>query len=346
MIFDMSKINDLTGIRFGRLVVKRQDGRSNKGQVRWLCQCDCGNTKTVDAYSLRSGNTRSCGCLEIENRYRLREDIVGRRFGRLTVVGLHAHKPVRYICKCDCGNETIVEQSNLKTNTTTSCGCRKREVGLESAKDLNGRVFGYLTVLGRHGTIGSRASWLCRCECGNTTVVTSSHLLDGHTTSCGCKIATNKGYLEYHGMSHTKLYGVYSTMMQRCNNSNDKAYAGYGGRGIKVCDEWSHSFTSFATWALSNGYGDGLSIDRIDNDGNYCPENCRWTTIEVQSNNRRVTKYRFIDGDRVPYSYLVKTYSISRAKLDTVSDTELENIIRRKEVEVIAELQLNAFKKR
>lgn len=101
-----------------------------------------------------------------------------------------------------------------------------------------------------------------------------------------------------HGLTNTKLYGVWRTMKSRCLNPNNKKYNDYGGRGIKVCEEWSLHFRSFYDWAMSNGYEEGLSIDRIDNDCDYCPENCRWTDWVTQANNRRVTPIIVVDGVR------------------------------------------------
>jgi hypothetical protein len=124
-------------------------------------------------------------------------------------------------------------------------------------------------------------------------------LTTGYTKSCGClRVDNGHRQLTKHGNSETKLYYVYSGMKQRCNNKNSHAYKNYGGRGIKICDEWT-DFTVFQDWAIKNGYKEnaGLSIDRIDVNGNYCPENCRWTTIDTQSNNKRSNKYFEMNGE-------------------------------------------------
>lgn len=176
--------------------------------------------------------------------------------------------------------------------------------------DLTGQKFGRLTVISRNGSAGGKRKWLCECDCGNTTTVTTTDLRSGHTTSCGCfhrevsartmrDIASGRtGVLNSsykHGDTGTKLYWVWSTMIQRCENRNNKRYPEWGGRGICVCDEW-HDFSVFRDWAMANGYREGLSLDRVDNDGNYCPENCRWATIQEQNNNKRNNKKNKNEG--------------------------------------------------
>ena len=107
----------------------------------------------------------------------------------------------------------------------------------------------------------------------------------GKIRSCGCLAEKNTDQTT-HGMSKTHLYGVWNSMKCRCNNPNTQHYKNYGARGIAVCDEWNADFMAFHDWAMSNGYHEGLTIDRIDVDGNYCPENCRWTSWKDQQNNR------------------------------------------------------------
>lgn len=130
--------------------------------------------------------------------------------------------------------------------------------------------------------------WKCKCDCGNITVVTSSSLASGRTVSCGCYNSEKR--LERnatHGHSNCKLYGVWNSMKARCYNKNNHAYNCYGGRGIKVCDEWINSFESFFNWSTANGYEDNLTLDRIDVNGDYSPDNCRYVTYLTQANNTR-----------------------------------------------------------
>ena len=153
-------------------------------------------------------------------------------------------------------------------------------------KELKGKTFGSWFV---EDYDISKQKWKLKCKCGNVGYAKSFTLLSGGSTQC-CKCRDKVVGLKNstHGLSKTKLHGIWNMMKQRCNNPNQAKYKNYGGRGIKVCDEWQNSFESFYSWAMSNGYSEKLSIDRIDVNGNYEPNNCRWVTNKVQSNNTRV----------------------------------------------------------
>lgn len=157
--------------------------------------------------------------------------------------------------------------------------------------DLTGRRFGRLTVIERaENTKGGKSRWVCKCDCGNTIISKADNLKSGNTKSCGCyasELTANRNYK--HGNGHSRLYHIWDKMRQRCYNPKDPKYSRYGARGITVCPEWSN-FQVFYEWAITNGYADNLTIDRRDNDGNYCPQNCHWATAKEQANNKSNNK--------------------------------------------------------
>lgn len=157
--------------------------------------------------------------------------------------------------------------------------------------DLTGKRFGKLTAINSHYDKEKKVTfWECKCDCGNVTFVRANSLVHERTKSCGClRTESNMQKKTTHGLSGTPLYTAWYAMKKRCNNPGNHNYDRYGGRGISVCNEWIDSFEAFSDWALSNGYREGLSIDRIDNDGDYSPENCRWVDIKTQNNNRGVS---------------------------------------------------------
>lgn len=159
--------------------------------------------------------------------------------------------------------------------------------------DLTGQRFGRLVVIERIGlNKNKKATWLCRCDCGNEIVAISNSLRTGNTTSCGCaqRDIAREMHQTHNCSRQTRLYRIWIAMKQRCYYHRSNHYKDYGGRGITICDEWLHDFVAFRDWAMSHGYADDLSIDRIDNDKGYNPDNCRWATMKEQRHNRRDSK--------------------------------------------------------
>lgn len=173
-------------------------------------------------------------------------------------------------------------------------------------KDLTGMRFRKLTVLEytNKRNLNRNILWRCLCDCGNEIYVATSCLNSGHTKSCGCEknnfVEMGKigGKFGKHHLSRTRLYKCYNHMINRCHNSSNIQYKDYGGRGITVCEEWKNDFMSFYNWAMSNGYKDDLTIDRIDVNGNYEPNNCRWVNMRKQNNNRRNNHIIIYNGER------------------------------------------------
>lgn len=164
-------------------------------------------------------------------------------------------------------------------------------------KDLVGYKWGRLTVAEYTGIKAhNKHYWLCRCDCGGVTELNTSRITGATPTlSCGClrkeKLLENRADPTKHGLHKSKLYAIFYGMHYRCNNKNAQRWPYYGGKGVKVCDEWSE-FLSFYHWATSNGYKEGLSIDRIDSDGNYEPSNCQWITLAENTRKSNVKRNR------------------------------------------------------
>lgn len=168
--------------------------------------------------------------------------------------------------------------------------------------DLKGQKFGKLLVLRRAENKGKNTAWVCRCDCGNEKDILTYNLTAMKSKSCGCVRGKKLGnFSRTHGQSHTRLYSVYKGIKQRCLNKNNPAYKYYGGKGVVIDEGWLKDFLVFKDWAYKHNYkeGKGLSIDRIDPNGNYSPENCRWVSLSKQQNNKLNSFFITIDNEKL-----------------------------------------------
>lgn len=235
-------------------------------------------------------------------------DRTGQRFGRLSVLEYAGpNSGATWKCKCDCGTYTIVRADNLRTGKTTSCGCYMRESlatatakmrGQPSAqrRDITGKRFGRLLATYRTGTfeVGKNKSrhsfWMFKCDCGTEKQLDLNSVTTGKVVSCGCynrenTILRNQTLFAKHRMCATKVYRIWASAKERVRNPNTKHFPDYGGRGITMAIEWLSSFETF--YKDMGDPPEGTSLDRIDVNGNYEPDNCRWATKSEQARNKR-----------------------------------------------------------
>jgi hypothetical protein len=253
-----------------------------------------------------------------------RIDLVGNRYGKLTVVSLNEEKSKNGVlvwnCKCDCGGTYVARGSNLKSGRTTHCGCVKHVAN--NFIDITGKRYGRLVVLGVKSRKNKKVYWNCVCDCGGHNVVSGSDLKSGKVKSCGCLLPevrrknASKHWLVNMDIptdpdTYKAIRTAFHSMHRRCRQDYHEA-SSYYDRGIIVCDEWD-DFNNFLSWALENGFERGLTLDRIDVNGNYSPDNCRWTTNKVQQNNKRNNVRITIDGATKTLSQWCEIYGIGKA---------------------------------
>jgi hypothetical protein len=228
------------------------------------------------------------------------KDLTGRVFGELIALepcGKDKNGHYFWLCRCRCGNETKASSSNLLRGHVASCGCSKQKIGaekkLKKIDDLiKGKTINNILFVERHHQ-DKRGVWIwsCVCHCGAIFYAYPKNAKSGKLKSCGCLKGNYK-----HGLYKDKKYSVWCGMLSRCSCPTCEAYSNYGGRGIKVCEEWS-DFINFNNWAEQSGYEEGLELDRIDNNGDYSPENCRWVTHTENNRNKRTNRYITYEGD-------------------------------------------------
>lgn len=209
-----------------------------------------------------------------------------------------------------CGKEFIDKKHPNRKYCSRDCSGKARK------KNLIGKKFGRLTVLKEIKTKYKDKYYLCRCICGNEKIVRGTHLTANKIVSCGCyrdeKI--RQSHIT-HNMSNSRIYSIYKDVIKRCKNKNTIAYKNYGDRGITVCQEWLDDFMNFYNWAMANGYNTTLTIDRIDVNGNYEPNNCRWITKSEQSSNTRKNHFLTFKGETKTISEWSRITKIDHRKI-------------------------------
>lgn len=247
------------------------------------------------------------------------EEFIGKRFGKLVVLSYigeekdkHNNKHWYWKCICDCGKTKAIDQHNLIYGSTKSCGC------LKHGADLTGKVFGRLTVIKesepqkRKDKKGQKKMWLCQCECGNPHITSQELLVSGSSKSCGCLVHQEHKNPESMTNKYKRIYRIYRGIINRCCNPTDQHHKYYYDRGITICDEWRNNSKSFIEWALKNGYADDLTIDRIDVNGNYEPNNCRWVSNKEQQYNKRNTRRYTIYGKEYNMKEIEEIFNVKR----------------------------------
>lgn len=221
------------------------------------------------------------------------DNVKGQRFGRLVVLkeaGRSKQNTAMWLCKCDCNATTIVRCYDVLKGITQSCGCLNKEMTSKAKRiDLTKKVFGRLTVVRCAGTNKrGHLLWECICNCGEHTTVLGASLRNGQTKSCGCLSKegfTNLTHGHTIGGHFTPEYQSWKGMRERCTNPKSSGYPNYGGRGIKICKRWAHSFENF--FKDMGPRPKGKTLDRKNNDKGYKPSNCRWATRSEQNKNQR-----------------------------------------------------------
>lgn len=263
----MGRFVDITGKHFGNwTVIHKTDSRNSSGNVMWLCQCECGNTKVVSGISLRKGLSKSCGCI---HREKVSIDLRGKHFGDLDVISDTGRRDKKgniiWLCKCKCGSYTGVSSKHLMQHSVQSCGCASHPY-----KNITGMRFHNLVALApTNKRSGSAKVWKCICDCGNICEVSSANLQNGHTKSCGC--------LSSYGES------VISKILESNNIIFEKQ---------KMFD--SCRFPETNTMTKFDFYIDNRFLLEYDGNYHFYCSNRQWNTAENFENTQKRDKYKFV----------------------------------------------------
>lgn len=296
----MRKAIDLTGQKFGRLtVVKRDSIKGPSGQIKWICQCECGKTKSIMGCNLKNNLTLSCGCLHKEKTMK---NLINQRFGRLTVLKKTDKRTkdrnIIWECQCDCGKKCEVSTNNLIQKYTKSCGCLKHDLDLQGRtfKNLIGQKFGKLTVIKKTNKRNNNGSivWKCQCDCGNVCEAISTYLLSGEKYSCGC--TKSKGEEEI-----AKLLLQYNIPFEKEKIFEQNENGGYYRFDFYVDNQYIIEYDGIQHFYSGSGWN---TLDNLKNTQKKDKEKNLW----CKKNNIPII--------RIPYTQLEKL-TISDLKIET-----------------------------
>ena len=253
---------------------------------------------------------------EICEKYK---DILGLKRGIRTIIDFTTERAkdgsIQCLVKCECGKVDIMPIYRFVNNDTYSCGCVNiytKETLIKKYGYLIGTTINKWNVIGITGEKNKNGEYTatCKCSCKSETIkeVPIHWLVHKTAVSCGCAGTCAK---LTHGDTKTRLHNIWCDMRKRCRQNKGKNFKHYKSKGIKVCKEWENSYESFKEWSLENGYNDSLTIDRIDVNGDYCRENCRWVNWEAQQNNRGNNKYYIVKGEKKTISELSREYGMT-----------------------------------
>lgn len=267
---------EMTCQKCGRKKITHNGKDYAKGKNRGICGCDVRERKAKEAEAARIKRESAPN----------NPKWIGQKIGCWEISGYTVGKG--WLTKCIyCGKEVYHAPNSITRNKPVVCTCQ-RNWGKFDILKWKGVKIGHLTVQSKE-----KGDFICKCDCGRTISVNPVNLENGTVKSCGkADCPHHKSLISTHGLSKDRIYRIWSGMKERCYNPNSHGWKTYGGRGIDICDEWREDVFAFRDWALSHGYADNLSIDRIDNDKGYSPDNCRWADAKTQANNQH-PKYTF-----------------------------------------------------
>lgn len=282
--------------------------RGKKG-IEWICRCKCGTEKVQKVDNIKNGRSKMCKKCYSESKKKTLEDKKPRIITINAYWGEYTGTYADYLDECKKRREINKKEAEEKR-------IKKQKEINEEKKKVIGKTYNRLTVTDVIIPPKGETIWKCICECGKEYINKGKYIKNGRIKSCGCiaKEIKEKAKKEI-CLSKKRYYKILIGMIDRCYNPKNTAYKYYGERGIEICDEWLNDHSKFCEWAIKNGYEDGLSIERIDVNGNYCPENCKWIPLSEQCKNKRRygrEPYKYIvDGKEKTLKEIQKEYKIS-----------------------------------